>query len=303
MSKPGPIAQIREGVRLLKGLRSNPNIGQELRQSRMFRRLTRALPPKVLQHYLYPLVAGRGASAYDAERFFSSFYALSSGGLSDSSTLSPIEDPITSSYHYAVTEKALIECLTRHEVPRPGSVLDVGSGAGHWIAFYRELYGPDRIVGVDIVAARVRDLRASLAGDDRIEILQGDVSQPDFHLGEHFDLVNAIGVMFHIVEDEAWERALSNLASHLAPRGRLVVGGQFGRITANVQFHGRDDFGEWGEGAESGAWLVNKRIRSLRRWRRTARRCGLRVVGVRRTHEIRSLYTPENNILLLEKSR
>ncbi len=58
MSKPGPIAQIREGVRLLKGLRSNPNIGQELRQSRLFRRLTRALPPKVLQHYLYPLVAG-----------------------------------------------------------------------------------------------------------------------------------------------------------------------------------------------------------------------------------------------------
>ena len=104
-----------------------------------------------------------------------------------------------------------------------------------------------------------------MAGIPEVEVRLADVTRPDFDLGERFALVNAIGVMFHIVDDAAWERALRNVARHLEPGGRWIVGGQFGWVTANVQFHGCDDFSSWGDAAARGPRLVNKRIRSRRR--------------------------------------
>ena len=302
MPKQGLMAEFREGLRLLGGLRSNPNIGQDLKRSGLFLRVTRWVPLKFLRHYVYPRFAGRGALPYDPERFFESFYTASGNDdVTDEATLSPVGDALSSRYHYAVTEKVLIECLVRREVEPGGRLLDVGSGAGHWIALYREVLRPSRLVGLDISASSAATLAETWAHAAEVEIRRADVASPDFDLGERFDLVNAIGVMFHIVEDEAWERAIGNLARHLEPGGHLIVGGQFGWITANVQFHGSDDFAAWGEGSSAGPRLVNKRIRSLRRLKGAARRAGLRVVEVRRTREINTLYTPENNLLVLTK--
>ena len=165
MAVRGWRSEIREALGLLRRIRSDPNIGQQIKQSRFFQRVARFVSPKFLRHYVYPFLAGRNASAYDAQRFFESFYAASeSGGVSDSATLSPIEDVVTSRYHYAVAEKALIEALSRHAIPAGGRVLDVGSGAGHWIAFYRTLFCPERIVGVDIARRSVDALAAKLDG-------------------------------------------------------------------------------------------------------------------------------------------
>lgn len=46
-----------------------------------------------------------------------------------------------------------------------------------------------------------------------------------------FDVVNAIGVIFHIVDDAKWENAIKNLFSLLKPEGILIVGGDFGNET------------------------------------------------------------------------
>jgi len=301
MSTKGWLAQVRDGAQLLKRVRSNPQIGQELKQSRLFRRISTVVPPKFLRHYVYPRIAGRGAAPYDAARFFESFYLAGGRGVSDASTVSPTDDALTSRYHYAVTEKALIECLALHGAARGGTLLDVGSGAGHWVDFYRQLLSPSRIVAVDIARPSVEALARRMTDAPEVTVRLADVTARDFELGERFGLISAIGVMFHIVDDEAWERALRNLARHLEPRGRWIVGGQFGWVTANVQFHGTDDFSSWGDAATRGARLVNKRIRSLRRWRRAATAAGLRLVAVHRTREVSTIYTPENNILLLEK--
>lgn len=300
--KPSLREDVRDGLRILKRLGRDPNVGQDLRHSRLFRRISAVLPPKFLRHYVYPLLADRGAAPYRPERFFESFYAAREhASLSDGATVSTIEDELTSRYHFAVTEKALLECLMREGVCPTGSVLDVGSGAGHWIDFYRQIFRPARVVGVDIARSSVEALSLRLADATEAAVLQADVSAAGFELGERFELINAIGVMFHIVEDEAWERALGNLAHHLEPGGHLVVGGQFGWITANVQFHSRDDFASWNEGTADGVRLVNKRIRSLRRWKRAARAVGLRFAALQRSREARGFYTPENNILLLAK--
>lgn len=43
---------------------------------------------------------------------------------------------------------------------------------------------------------------------------------PGFALEREFDLVNAIGVMFHTVEDGRWERAVAGLAGEQRGRAR-----------------------------------------------------------------------------------
>jgi SAM-dependent methyltransferase len=278
MSTKHMMARIRHAVRLLRDVGRNPQVGQELRRSPAFRRIAAVLPPKMLRHYVYPWIAGRGAAPYDAARYFESFYRASAGGMSDAATVSPLDDAVTARYHYAVTESTILECLARHGIARGGALLDVGAGAGHWVDFYRQILAPSRIVAIDIARPSVEALARRMAGAAEVRVRLADVTDRDFDLGERFTLVNAIGVMFHIVDDDAWERALRNVARHLEPGGRWIVGGQFGWTTANVQFHGRDDFSTWGAAA-----------------------AGLRVIALHRTRQASTIYTPENNILLLER--
>jgi hypothetical protein len=84
----------------------------------------------------------------------------------------------------------------------------------------------------------------------------------------------------------------------------MIVGGHFGWITRNVQFHASDEF-EDVQGMRKpfapGEARVNKRIRSLGRWKNAARAAGLRVKFVVRTANVAEIVTPENNILVLER--
>jgi SAM-dependent methyltransferase len=264
--------------------------------------LRRVLGPKFVKHYVRPRRIGRAASAYDAKRFFESWHRASGGTLADADTIAPGRSALASRYHYNAVENAIIEYLASHPGRPIRSVLDIGSGAGHWIGFYRDVVGAETVVGVEISNGAVAELERAFGGE--VEVVQADVASPAFSLGREFDLVSAIGVMFHIVEDEAWEQALANLARHLAPDGALVVSGQFGFVTENVQFHRTDTFATWEEfrTAAAGASLVNKRIRSLRRWRRAARRAGLRVEWLKRTAKSVSLELPENNVLVLRRA-
>lgn len=256
------------------------------------------------KHYINPLRQRGRKVPYDPRTFFDSWYR-SQAELTDLATIARDFNPLFGRYHYNATENSIIEFFTTHGPPSRPEVLDLGSGAGHWIRFYRDVFAARRVVGADISRSCVEALRTSFSGQDQVEIICGDFSSPDFELGRRFDIVNAIGVVFHIVEDDAWRRALANLARHLSPDGYLVVGGQFGWITQNVQFHKCDDFERWEErqNGRSDLTLYNKRIRSLRAWKRCARSVGLRVLGLRRTRVARGVRTPENNILVLGHAR
>lgn len=263
------------------------------------RGLRRALAPKFVKHYVKPRRIRGTQLPYDAKRFFESWHRASPDSLSDADTIAASRSALATRFHYNAVENSILEALAGR--PSPRRVLDVGSGAGHWIDFYLDVVGAGEVVGLEISEPAVRALESRYAGNAAISIVEADVAEPGFELGREFDVVNAIGVMFHIVEDERWERAVAALARHLAPGGALVVGGQFGLTTQNVQFHRTDEFSSWDEfrAARGDAALVNKRIRSLRRWRRCARRAGLRVEPVQRTRSSRRLDTPENNVLVL----
>lgn len=156
-------------------------------------------------------------------------------------------------------------------------------------------------VGVEISPTMAAHLRSKYAGDSAVTILEADSAEPEFSAGQ-FDIVSAIGVMFHIVDDARWLAALANLAKALKPDGLLLVGGDFGNETRNVQFHRTDRFESWAEhDAAEDQTLVNKRVRSLAAWSEAAADCGLVIADLVRTEFAFGITTPENDLLVLRR--
>ncbi len=264
----------------------------------------RVLPPRVFKHYVRPALLGRPQVAYDARQYFESWHrATFTNGANDAGTIAPGFDPLWTAYHYNAVENAILQHWAAAQRRAAERVLDVGSGAGHWIDFYRRVLGASEAVGVDLSSGSVQLLADKYAADPQVSVLQADVSAGDFSLPGKFDVVNCIGVMFHIVDDALWQQAVANLGQLLSPGGVMVVGGQFGWLTRNVQFHNVDEFTTWEQQREADAKVarVNKRIRSLRMWRRAAQASGMHVAGLIRTPQHRQICTPENNVLVLEK--
>jgi len=229
----------------------------------------------------------------DAAAFFDSQYKETAGKqeLSDALTISKTFDPNHARLHYNSIERSIIKSLARIDFKSPNpSVLDIGSGSGHWIDFYQSCYGSTRSVGVDLSRYSIDALQKKYQNDGRVALVLADVSSADFSLDERFDIISAIGVMFHIVSDEKCIRALKTFSEHLKVGGVAIIGGQFGWITRDVFFLKRGDTVE-----------VTKRIRSRKWWRTAVERTGLEVACFQKTKNERGVLFPENNILILRK--
>lgn len=260
--------------------------------------------------------------ACDGRAFFESFYRSNiRGAPEDRMTIGSITE-LEARYHYNCMENAIIASLVRREPPPQGALveawrlmrkrqgirlLDVGSGTGHWVDFFREVLLVSEVAAVEITGKMAAFLVAKYAGQE-VTVLQEDIASTGFGpelIGGPVDHVSAIGVMFHIVEDDRWRDALVNLARCLKPGGLLFAGGDFGPRTRDVQFHRSDEFASWREfnlaKGEPGVLRVNKRVRSLSDWTEAARTAGLRVVELVRTPREASITTPENDLLVLER--
>jgi len=163
------------------------------------------------------------------------------------------------------------------------------------------------VVGVEIATNMFEHLQQTYEGNESVRILNTDVADPDFSaaaIGGPVDYITAIGVMFHIVDDQRWRQALKNLAGVLVDDGLLIVGGDFGDETTDVQFHSVDTFTSWKDQATAGGEprRVNKRIRSLDDWTLASKSAGLKIVEVVRAERCERMTTPENDVLLLEKT-
>ena len=273
--------------------------------------------------------AQRGSEAGDAERrevpcdeavFFESFYAANvQGQVQDWMTMGSISEP-EARFHYNSLENSIIRALLRIAPPPADQavrmwramqlrqdlrLLDVGSGTGHWIDFMRAAFLVQRAVGLEVTARMSAYLREKYAEEPGVEVRSLDVASPGAlsELGS-FDLITAVGVLFHIVDDARWEAAVQNLAQALAPEGLLLISGELGSETRNVQFHRQDRFGSWrefeGASAEDGGEVrVNKRVRSLARHVELAGRLGLEVLDVVRSDREPGITTAENDLIVL----
>jgi SAM-dependent methyltransferase len=98
-------------------------------------------------------------------------------------------------------------------------VLDVGSGTGFYVERWHELDAVE-VSGADLTDVAVQRLRERFPGD---EFTRFDLTaEPDGLPANHYDAISAMDVLFHIVDDAGYERAVVNVHSLLRPGGSLI---------------------------------------------------------------------------------
>ncbi len=103
---------------------------------------------------------------------------------------------------------------------RAPDVLDVGSGTGFYVERWLEL-GAGSVTGSDLTATAVERLGERFPA---LEFRRLDLSEPGARVdGRDFDAISAMDVLFHITDDDAYGRAIANLAAMLRPGGLLVL--------------------------------------------------------------------------------
>lgn len=120
---------------------------------------------------------------------------------------------------YELELRNVARALAAAGVGAPARVLDVGSGTGIWIDFWRSR-GAREIHGVDLTAVAVERLRERYPEH---RFVRADIADEDAPLPAGVDAVSALSVLLHITDEGRFERALRNLAAALAPGGALVL--------------------------------------------------------------------------------
>jgi SAM-dependent methyltransferase len=121
---------------------------------------------------------------------------------------------------YRATRRSVSHALAASGLDGPPRrVLDVGSGTGYWIDFWRR-HGAERITGVDLTATSVERLRRRWP---QHEFLQLDIGEPDLELPGGQDVISAMSVLLHIVDEARFRKALATLARALRPNGTLLL--------------------------------------------------------------------------------
>jgi 2-polyprenyl-3-methyl-5-hydroxy-6-metoxy-1,4-benzoquinol methylase len=108
----------------------------------------------------------------------------------------------------------------------PERVLDIGSGTGFYIALWHKVHAHS-VSGADITDTAVSNLKKTFPEDKFHKLdIGGDISEFMAHNGT-FDAVSCMDVLFHIVDDERYRRALHNIAALLKPGGLFLFSDNF----------------------------------------------------------------------------
>ena len=103
-------------------------------------------------------------------------------------------------------------------------VLDIGSGTGFYLELWQDL-GAAAVTGSDITETAVERLADA---QPEVELVRFDVAADASPLaGRAFDVVSAFDVLFHIVDDRGYERALANIRDLLRPGGLVFFSDNF----------------------------------------------------------------------------
>ena len=188
--------------------------------------------------------------------------------LNDRPGLAGVADPSQAEFalarSYRVVRRNAFRLLRDHGLRRLDGchVLDVGSGSGYWLSTWHES-GARSVTGIELTSVGSERLRRT---HGYATVLQCDVGAETFDLAGKFDLISAMSVMLHIVDDAAFRRALGRLAEALAPQGTLLV--------ADPVLTRRDTRLPPAPGDNSVA-------RPLREWQEASSAVGLEIVAVR----------------------
>ena len=107
--------------------------------------------------------------------------------------------------------------------PAGVDVLDIGSGTGFYIERWHEL-GAGSVTGADLTDTAVNALRGRHPSDTFVRM---DIGEPSIPLDRQFDAVSTMDVLYHIVDDARFERALHNVHALLRPGGHFLFSENF----------------------------------------------------------------------------
>jgi SAM-dependent methyltransferase len=103
-------------------------------------------------------------------------------------------------------------------------VLDVGCGTGFYLEQWQAL-GAVSIAGLDISDWVVDQMARAYPG---ASFFRADISAAECPLpANRFDVISALDILIHIVDDAAYGRALLNIHSALKPGGHLICSDSF----------------------------------------------------------------------------
>ena len=122
---------------------------------------------------------------------------------------------------YRAKQRALARVMADRRVA-DREVLDVGCGSGYFVDWYASRGA--RLTGIDISVHSVQQLQQRGVGTFHVM----DVSATDARPLGSFDVVNVWDVLYHIVDDDAFERALRFIAAHVRDAGLLLISDRLG---------------------------------------------------------------------------
>jgi predicted TPR repeat methyltransferase len=104
------------------------------------------------------------------------------------------------------------------------NILDIGSGTGFYIKRWKQLRVKS-ITGSDITLVAVEKLKSGFPHD---EFFQMDIGDDSAGLHQYrYDIISAFDVLFHIMDDHQFEKALQNISILLKPGGLFLFSDNF----------------------------------------------------------------------------
>ena len=125
--------------------------------------------------------------------------------------------------------RRLIRCLPI--TPKNLTVLDVGSGTGFYVEQWTRVGA--RVAGVDIALVAVKKLRSRFPEND---FYHADISE-GLCRADTYDVVSAFDVLFHIVDDAKFAKAISNIYRLVRPKGLFIFSENFVHHNGNRLEH------------------------------------------------------------------
>lgn len=127
-------------------------------------------------------------------------------------------------FMYKVRKAVFTKVIKKLKIQPDAHILDIGSGTGFYIELWKKL-GFKNITGSDLTTVAVENLKNKYTNSQFISF---DISDEHIPLKEkEFDVISIMDVLFHIVDDKKYQKAINNISKLIKKNGYLIYSDNF----------------------------------------------------------------------------